>query len=94
MKAETDTRCLKKTGGVVCGGMLFSMTPSRPASRGGMPLDIGRTVAIWGRWFGVLMVAMILPPMAGRVWSRLPVPSSISSSVQSAVRPVTMRAAT
>ncbi len=34
------------------------------------------------------MVAMIFPPMAGRVWRRSPLPSSMESSVQSAVSPV------
>ena len=33
----------------------------------------------------------MLPPMAGRVWSKLPDPSSMSRSVQSAVRPACVR---
>ncbi len=57
-------------------------------------MTLCRTVAICGRWFGQTIVAMMLPPKAGRVWSRRPVSSSISRPVQSAVRPVSTRTAT
>ena len=65
----------------------------------------GRTVAICGRLFGQAIVAIVLPPNAGRVmrswlcfWvSSLPAGTvsgklPISSCVQSAVRPVSTRA--
>ena len=51
-------------------------------------------MAICGRVLGVTMVAMILPPKAGRVWSRFFVSGSIASSVQSAVRPALVATAT
>ena len=51
----------------------------------------GRTVAICGRCSVHIMVAMRLPPNAGRVIKRSPA-SEISNFVQSAVRPVTIRA--
>ena len=45
-----------------------------------------RTVAICGRTSGQMIVAMMLPPKAGRICIRLPF-SSMSRAVQSAVRP-------
>ena len=67
--------------------------PERASERSGARKVRGRTVAIWGRHTGVLMVAMTLPPIAGRVWSSSPVSRSISSPVQSAVSPVSSSAA-
>jgi hypothetical protein len=49
--------------------------------------DPGRTVAICGRWLEQRIVAMMLPPKAGRVCSRSPVSGSMARPVQSAVRP-------
>ena len=84
----------------VCGAISLSASASTVPLRdgSGSPFlnTFGRTVAICGRWFGVMMVAMMLPPNAGRVWCRsicsAPVSlffvSSTLSIVQSAVRPV------
>ncbi len=47
----------------------------------------GRTVANWGLLFSVTMLAMTLPPKAGRVWIKFP-SGSIARAVQSAVSPV------
>ena len=69
------------------------MSPFRPACTGAGRSECGLTVAICGRLSGVLMVAMMLPPAAGRVCNSSPVPSSISRFVQSAVRPARSRAA-
>ena len=69
-------------------------SPFRESSRGAGFMTLCRTVAICGRWFGVTIVAMMLPPKAGRVWWRFPVSASMSSTVQSAVRPVYSLAAT
>ena len=57
-------------------------------------MTLWRTVAIWGLWFCVRIVAMMFPPKAGRVWRSSLVAGSMASSVQSAVSPVRMRAAT
>ncbi len=54
----------------------------------------GRTVDICGRYSGQTMVAMMLPPKAGRVMSRFREASSMAKAVQSAVRPVAARADT
>ena len=73
-------------------GSIFCITP-------------GRTVAIWGRLSGHAIVAIVLPPNAGRVirsWLcfcscpgiAFRGKSPISSTVQSAVRPVATRADT
>jgi hypothetical protein len=51
-------------------------------------------VAIWGYVRGVMMVAMMLPPKAGRVWSKRRFSGSMAKAVQSAVRPVFKAAAT
>jgi len=59
-----------------------------PAVRLALLEDTGRTVDICGRCAGQTMVAMILPPKVGRVWSSSRASRSISSPVQSAVRPV------
>ena len=76
-----------------------------PLLRGSFCMTPGRTVAICGRKSGMAMVAMVLPPNAGRVMSsclcRVSLPgmgvmgkSPMSSLVQSAVRPVCTVAAT
>ena len=71
-------------------GSIFCITPAR-------------TVAICGRLYGHAIVAIVLPPNAGRVirswfgmvsFVMLSVKSPISSTVQSAVRPVATRADT
>ena len=54
-------------------------------------IDFGRTVDICGRVSGVLMVAMIFPPIAGRILQQITSFGSISRLVQSAVRPVCNR---
>ena len=55
----------------VCGAMSLSASrstvPFRFESGGAFLKTFGRTVAICGRWFGVMIVAMMLPPKAGRV---------------------------
>ena len=55
------------------------IVPRRLSSGSGMGITPSRTVAICGRWFGVMMVAMMLPPKAGRVWCRWVVSGSIAS---------------
>ena len=62
-------------------------------SRSGAEKILYRTVQNWGRVLGVTIWAMMLPPKAGRIWTRS-VFSFISSMVQSAVRPAWTRAAT
>jgi hypothetical protein len=57
-------------------------------------MTFGRTVAICGRVNSHRIVAMTLPPKAGRVCSSSLLSGLIVSSVQSAVRPALMRAAT
>ena len=66
-----------------------------------MTMTPSRTVAICGRCSGLTMVAMMLPPNAGRIWYRmfcqvspLAVKSPMRRSVQSAVRPVRRALAT
>ena len=66
-------------------------TPFRLVSGCRRFLTPGRTVAICGRCSVQIMVAIRLPPKAGRVICRSPV-SPTSSLVQSAVSPVTLRA--
>ena len=61
--------------------------PDRVRSPGSACITLGRTVAICGRKPPLRMVAMMLPPKAGRVWSRSPVSGSMASPVQSAVSP-------
>ena len=63
------------------------ISPARPSTGAAGMVLRGRTVAICGRWSGHSMVAMMLPPMAGRVCKRFPVFSSMARSVQSAVSP-------
>ena len=86
-------------------GLNSSISAFLPASRGSFCITPGRTVAICGRNSGQAMVAMVFPPNAGRVirswlcFCSLPGvgtsgKSPISSCVQSAVRPVWMRAQT
>ena len=65
-----------------------STVPDFDGSASSACITPGLTVAIWGRKFGQTIVAMILPPKAGRVIQRPFVSSSISSFVQSAVKPV------
>ena len=45
-----------------------TMRPSRRRSSSGMTMTPSRTVAICGRCSGLTMVAMMLPPNAGRIW--------------------------
>ena len=45
-----------------------TMRPSRRLSSSGMTMTPSRTVAICGRCSGLMMVAMMLPPNAGRIW--------------------------
>ena len=71
-----------------------STEPVRDASSAGAENTPGRTVAIWGRCAGQTIVAIRLPPKAGRVCWRSPACASTSSTVQSAVRPVCRRCAT
>ena len=79
---------------------LYSTTVAfTPSTFGSFCITPGRTVAICGRKSGQAMVAMVLPPNAGRVISNwlclVSLPgtgligkSPISSFVQSAVKPV------
>ena len=53
-------------------------------------MTLGRTVAICGRVCGHSMVAIMLPPKAGRVCSSIPSSSLISRRVQSAVKPASI----
>ena len=62
--------------------------PVRCASRFGIAITRGRTVAICGRYSSVWIVHSSVPPKVGRVAARLRVSSSMRNSVQSAVRPV------
>ena len=62
--------------------------PLRLVSASGMAITRGRTVAIWGRCRWVRMVHSREPPKVGRVEARLRLSASITSSVQSATRPV------
>ena len=48
----------------------------------------GLTVPSCGLWSGHIIVAIRFPPNAGLVHAMLPVSSSISNAVQSAVKPV------
>ena len=86
-------------------GLNSVTTAFLPASFGAFCITPGRTVAICGRKSGQAMVAMVLPPNAGRVISSwlcfVSLPgtgfigkSPISSFVQSAVRPVWILAQT
>ena len=43
-------------------------TPVRDASAAGLRMTPSRTVAICGRVFGLTIVAIRLPPKAGRIW--------------------------
>ena len=49
-------------------GVTASTTPVRLASAAGMRMTPSRTVAIWGRVFGLTIVATRFPPKAGRIW--------------------------
>ena len=69
------------------------MLTGRASAAGAAAKTFGRTVAAWGRVQGETMLAMMLPPKAGRVWTSCPSPS-MSSPVQSAVNPKRRRAAT
>jgi hypothetical protein len=71
---------------------LSSFPPSPFPAAGGF-ITRGRTVDICGRCLGHRMVAMMLPPKAGRVCSSSP-SSLMSSPVQSAVSPVWISTAT
>ena len=69
-------------------------SPTRAGAGGGTLNTPGRTVAIWDGESLVMIVAMTLPPSAGRVCLRIAVrltvpfeKSPISSRVQSAVSP-------
>ena len=68
-----------------------TMEPVRPGSGSRLGITPGRTVDIWGRCSVHMMVAIRLPPKAGRVIISC-LSSDISSFVQSAVRPVARRA--
>ena len=70
---------------------IFSTTPCREESLGLIRITPGRTVDICGRCSLQMMVAIRLPPNAGRVISKSR-SSEISRAVQSAVRPVERRA--
>ena len=45
-----------------------TMVPARPSSAAGITMTPSRTVAICGLCSGLTMVAMMLPPNAGRIW--------------------------
>ena len=68
-----------------------SIVPFRFSSRWPMRITPGRTVDICGRCSLQMMVAIKLPPNAGRVINRSR-SSEISNPVQSAVNPVSTRA--
>ena len=53
-------------------GVTRTTSPVRAASRGGTLKTPGRTVAIWVGESLVMIVAMMLPPRAGRVCLRIP----------------------
>jgi hypothetical protein len=72
---------------------LLTISPAFNGFRSGASNILYRTVAIWGRWRGVTIFAMMLPPKAGRICTKPP-SDVISSAVQSAVNPVLNRAAT
>ena len=74
-------------------GVKFTTPPLRLKSGAALGITPGRTVDICGRCSGHLMVAIRLPPKAGRVISNSWVSSLMVSLVQSAVRPVPRRAA-
>ncbi len=71
-----------------------TISPLFEGSRSASFITLYLTVAIWGLLSVVMMVAMMLPPYAGRVWSRSWVSGSMSKPVQSAVKPVSRQAAT
>ncbi len=45
-----------------------TISPVRDSSASGMTMTPSRTVAICGTCSGLTMVAMMLPPKAGRIW--------------------------
>lgn len=93
--AAAGLRSSTRTRGATPASSATSETvPVRDVSRAGAANTPGRTVAIWGRWAGQTMVAMRLPPNAGRVCWSSPVSGSADSAVQSAVSPVRSRTAT
>ena len=66
--------------------------PCRSSSGSMGCITPGRTVAIWGRWSLQRITAIRLPPKAGRVIISSLVSGSMARPVQSAVRPVLIRA--
>ena len=73
-------------------GLKRTTSHPRDASGESGRFDLGRTVHICGSRPFVLMSAMTLPPIAGRVCTRRLLSGSIASSVQSAVSPQPRRA--
>ena len=70
---------------------IFSIVPRRAGSLGFVRITPGRTVDICGRCSLQMIVAIRLPPKAGRVISKS-FSGEMSRPVQSAVRPVVSRA--
>ncbi len=74
----------------------WTILPLRDGLGGMRFITPGRAVAIWDLELFVRIVAMTLPPKAGRVWSSRPTSplrelSRMSRPVQSAVRPQPVR---
>ena len=67
----------------------LTISPLRDTSAAGIGNVPGRIVPICGRYDGLTMSAMMLPPIAGRDQMMSPVFSSTESSVTSAVTPQT-----
>ena len=66
--AGVGLRCAAACGPLDALDVQLDDVALRLGSGSGRRKTPSRTVAIWGRCSGLTMVAMMLPPKAGRIW--------------------------